>query len=430
MRWRVGAWLALAAALGGCSLESVGTLPPGAGGTGGAGGGTGGGGVAGGGTAGGPETIGAQRFPPPSPWATPIEDYIEAGQEKYPNKFMRAIHDLAVYQDRLYLGYGDANVNMGRIIPIGFRYFPAPDDPNAINEFNSDEEQIERYRHIGERLVVAGVDATEDAWLGNVYLRGSESGWVKSRTLDQGVHVHDVCGTKDQIFAVGSGSTPEEWDKGDIYAQLWLSTDLGDSFHNLWRVYNGGTGDARFVRLLLFPSVLYVFGYGSNAQFVINELLNVTYDGHDVVRLATDHPLALAFVTETDLVAPEVGIVRGVDRSKKPLLNRVWTLPADGAAAVIEPLAGRTVVDLFHYAPTGETLLLTYDGDDYQAGLKLKQWQVRVLVTTDFASFAELVSFPTDTAPVSIAYWQGHIFYGTGAGQVWRATGTKEAEQP
>ncbi|MBI4703172.1 MAG: hypothetical protein HY744_18805 [Deltaproteobacteria bacterium] len=112
----------------------------------------------------------------------------EAGEDAVGGgEFLRAVQDLAVYQDRLYLAYGGANEDLGDVIAIGFRYFASAQDPQAVNELDSDEQQLVRYRALGERLFMAGVDPIEEGFVGNVYFRAPQSGWVKRRALQQGV---------------------------------------------------------------------------------------------------------------------------------------------------------------------------------------------------------------------------------------------------
>ena len=221
-------------------------------------------------------------------------------------------------------------------------------------------------------------------------------------------------------FAVGSGAQPDEWSAGDIYAHLWRSTDGGESFEIVERQHNGGSGDARWVRLLPVASDLYLFGYTSNAQYQIDNLIGATYDGTALTLLADDHPLRQVFASETDRITDELGILRGVDLSADPLLNAVYTITATGVSQVTG-LIGKTVVDLTVYEPTGEVLLLTHEGDDYLASFDLTEWQLSVISTTDFESFTELLSFQSDVPPSSIAFWRGRLYYGTAHGQVWRA---------
>ena len=162
-----------------------------------------------------------------STWAWPIEDYIEAGVAEHgaESQFMTDIHDLHVFADKLYVGYGDATVNMGRVFPIDVRAWTSPEPEALVSEFVTDEEQIDRYRSQGDILTIPGIDATEDAWLGSVYAKPSGKAWFKSRTLKQGVHVHDCITFGGAWYAVGSGATQAEWTASNIHSLLWKSTD-------------------------------------------------------------------------------------------------------------------------------------------------------------------------------------------------------------
>lgn len=120
----------------------------------------------------GPPLLSTLRCGAPALWAEPLRDYLAVGERQtMGGAFLRAVQDLAVYDDRLYLGYGDANINLGRATPIEVRSFRDDGAAEAAAEFRSDEEQLEQYRELDGDLWIAGVDATEDAWLGNVYWR-------------------------------------------------------------------------------------------------------------------------------------------------------------------------------------------------------------------------------------------------------------------
>jgi hypothetical protein len=112
-----------------------------------------------------------------------------------------------------------------------------------------------------------------------------------------------------------------------------------------------------------------------------------------------------------------------VDASKTPLLSRAWRVPATGDAAVVEGLAGLTVVDAYVNGPTGELLVLAVDGDDYVAYPKLTSWSVRLMVTSDLTTWTDLVAFTTDVPPKSLAWWRGALYYGTDRGEILRAVG-------
>ena len=72
------------------------------------------------------------HFQAAEPWAEPLGDYLERGKRSCPDGFNRAITALALFEGRLWLGYGDATRNLGTPALIEFRYFPRPEDPQAV----------------------------------------------------------------------------------------------------------------------------------------------------------------------------------------------------------------------------------------------------------------------------------------------------------
>ncbi len=371
-----------------------------------------------------PASLADHTFEAPQPWATPLEDYLAVGLEKVGDlSFERGIQDLTVYLDRLYIAYGDATHNLGREIPIEIRYFDDPDSNVAKSEFETQEEHLERYRLIGGRAYIAGIDATEDAHLGNVYHRGPEVPWEKSRTVSGGVHVHDIVGFKGDLYAVGSGSQPDEWAAGDIYGHLWRSTDEAQSFEILHRHHNGGVGDARFTRLVPTADTLYVFGYLLNNQG-IHALPNTAWDGEKATLLESGHPLYGIFASESDPIDADRTLLRGVDvTTESPRPWSTWMVSSGAQVTKIERFANETIADVAPAPDTGEWLLLTYDGNDYgtSVGGELTEWFVRFYVTRDFVQFTQLTGFYTEVPPDSVAVWKGAVYYGTAWGEVWRA---------
>ena len=367
--------------------------------------------------------ITTQKFGKLEKWATPIEDYIKAGRARY-TSFLRQIHDLTVYQDRLYLGYGDANVNMGRVVPISFRYFSSPDSTTVVKEFNSDDEHLERYRHINGELFLAGVDSTEDAWLGNVYYKRKTDKWVKSRTLSGGVHVHDVIGFGGAIYSVGSGATKDEWTAGKIFGHLWKSTDKGKTFKIADKRPNAAGGDCRFVRLLPTAKMLYLFGYRSNPQGQAVDVINSSYDGTKRTDLPDNHPMRYIWASETYPLGAKLHVIRGYKiKVVSKLLFQTWRWTDDGKLEEVKPLAGQTVIDVFQDQTSKQILVLSHDENDYAKIPTLKQWKLHIYLTSDFKSFKELHSYSTITRPKSIAYWNKVIYVGDDAGVVWRSEG-------
>lgn len=374
-----------------------------------------------------PTLYAARSYGPLEPWGDPIADYLTAGHAHVGGwAFFRGIHDLAVWHGRLYLGYGDADKNLGRVIPIAIRSYGSPDDAQPATEFETQEEQIDHYREVGGALVIPGVDATEDAWLGNMYVRPAGGDWFKSRTVAEGVHVHDAAGWDGAMWAVGSGASPDEWTAGDIYTHLWRSDDGGESFAIVDRWHNLGEGDARWVWLLPAGDSLWVFGYRINAQGQLADTLNGRLPGGSsgpVDKVADDHPLRWVYALHSAVAPDGTGLLVGVNVQPgvPELVRRLYAVTPGGDVKIVEGIGDVSILDIFPVAETGETVLLVRDGalwGDAPEGAK-----VRVLVTKDLAEFTELLVLDNTPGFESVAAWEGGIYLGRTDGIISRSLG-------
>ena len=229
----------------------------------------------------------------PKLWSEPINDYLEIGQKKYPNDFDTRISALEVFDDFLWIGYGDTRVNMGSTTPIEFRRFNDPSLPDVVptsvlaenqgarqrTPTDSGEERIIPFNRFNGQLWQAGYDSNNDDELwtqaipgperliqGNIFVLKSDENkpvWEKRRNIPGGEHVHDLAYLDGSIYAVGSGAANRrEWEESSIYRYLWRSDDMGNTFSVFHRKrYSMGDGDTRFRALLTIGNTLYVFGY-------------------------------------------------------------------------------------------------------------------------------------------------------------------------
>ena len=85
---------------------------------------------------------------------------MEVGEGVFGDDFNKNITELTPYEDRLWIGYGDANVNLGGEIPITFRSFSSANNPEVLIGL-SGEEQFDRFRMLGWSIVDGGVDSVE-----------------------------------------------------------------------------------------------------------------------------------------------------------------------------------------------------------------------------------------------------------------------------
>ncbi|MCO4763345.1 MAG: hypothetical protein KC502_17645 [Myxococcales bacterium] len=368
----------------------------------------------------------------PGQWATPIADFHAAAEKKLVGKkYKTGIHDLMPYDGKLYVGYGDADLNLGQVFGITMRAFTDPAKTTTVDESTSAEEQIDRYRRLGDELWIAGIDATEDAWLGNVYRSISGGKWTKHRTVPGGVHVHDVARHNGALWGVGSGATPEQWKGGDIYAHLWRSIDDGATMAIAAQSWNNGEGDARWVHLLPTQNGLMVFGYKINKAGKLSELPHgvVTEgkeDGKDkvtVTPLPPQHGLKAVFIVgcwPVPKAAGGGGIVTGVNIVNQPQKLETWRVDDKGEAKLID-LQGSAVIDVSTHGD--EVVVLGHAGQGWPAAKVGDTWTVRAWISGDLQKWTKVLDFPSGDGVTAIAWWQGHLYLGTETGHVWRAKG-------
>lgn len=370
-----------------------------------------------------PAALADRMWAAPIPWADPIADYLAAGEAAHPaDPFLRGIHDLAAFDGHLWIGYGDATYNLGRVIPIQLRGFSDPADPQAvIAELDSGEEHLDGFRRFGDALLLPGIDATQDAWLGNVYLRREGSPWRMARTVDRGVHVHDVARWGDALYAVGSGATPEAWGEGDVYGLLWRSADDAETWQVVHEAHNLRQGDSRLVHLLPIEGALYAFGYRSDRTGTIVALHGGHHDGEAWHDLPAGHPLRAVFVTKTHPIDASSGLVRGVDVSTEPFRDTLWRIGPEGQATRIATFAGQTVIDMDRDPVTGAWIVLTRAGDVW--GQRPEAFEAQVWIGTDPAAPTAALAFTAEAPLLSVAAWEGALYFGDDRGRVLRATG-------
>lgn len=106
------------------------------------------------------------------------------------------IWDMQVYNNRIYFGHGDFNNNAG---PIPVIYYN-PANNEFINQYTVDEEQIDVYKIINDKLYIPGYDARESWNLGNFYVLEKDQ-WMKYRTIPQAIHVNDLACYNGRLYA-------------------------------------------------------------------------------------------------------------------------------------------------------------------------------------------------------------------------------------
>lgn len=368
------------------------------------------------------------RWPALSPWRAPIDDYITAASAALDGGVVdSAIQDLAVFEDRLYLGFGDATANAGRVFPIPLRAFAQPEDAAPFDEpLVVGEEAIAHFRASADALYVPGVDATEDAFLGNVFVKVKGAPWVRRRAVPGGVHVHDVTEHRGELFACGSGATnADDWRRLAVHAYLWRSRDRGVTWSIVDASLNDDEpGDRRWTHLLSIGGLLLGFGYHAGSTGRLSGVLDGvwTEGAFEPLGVVTDAVVLGAWPFDADAGLLSVVRVDGARRYESRVLRAAANGRGDGGAAVGAQapgaLIGKTLLDAFSVAP-GELLLLVADGDVFPR--PARPTRVRLLHTRDLSTFSELLAADEPRWPTALAYWRAGLYVGLADGRVLRS---------
>lgn len=400
----------------------------------------GGGSRDGGSADGGPGPVQALTYGPLGAFSQPTAEYVAFHQAaRGALDFDRSLFALAVHDDRLYVGHGDATLNLGTVQPIEVRSLTAP-DAAPRSEGATGEEAITLFRHCGEVFCIPGIDATENGLVGNVYfLRpgagdggagdggagdgggGRSDAWQKVRGVPGALHVHDLTRWRGLLYAVGSGApTMDEYNAGRIRGYLWRSRDEGNTWEIAQERVNSAGGDLRFTHFLPLGDALYVFGFRSSGGRIV-EFLPYRFDGTalETTPLAS---MARVYVLGTWQLSATRGLVRGIDASAQPLRFRTWLVEAGEARVVAGALDALTLVDA-EPQPDGSALLLVTEGNERDT--PPPRWETRILWTADFTTFRSLAAASLDPGaqPTSLASWRQSLWVGDAAGTLWRATG-------
>ncbi|MEE2644990.1 MAG: hypothetical protein VYD19_08660 [Myxococcota bacterium] len=353
------------------------------------------------------------------PWKRPIETYLTQARAELGDGVDAKIHDLIVFEDRLYIGYGDADRNAGGVSPIQILSFSSPEAETAeADPLETGEEGIYQYRKINGELMIAGADSTNDDELtsrplieGN-FLRTREGRWEKYRSVPGGEHVHDVATFMEGLWAVGSGAdNRDEWENEGVFRYLWFSEDGGVSWSTLKRRFRESAGDTRWIQLLSIEETLYIFGYHNGGSLSPR---NESMQGMQGLPepLPEGHPLADVFVTVCYPLSQRSGLISGivVEEGRRSL----WYIEGDKIQEV-NPFEGGLLVDLSQ-DESGQLVALVL-----QSGVGLNSHKVWIGESLETFTLRATESWPERAAPSSISAWQGRIYLGMSDGSIWRS---------
>ena len=378
----------------------------------------------------------------PQLWAGPIDDYLKVGNENYPDGFNKNIGTLDVFDNKLWIGYGDMTRNMGSNIPIEFRRFDDPSRPDIVSTpvsaegqgakqrtpTDTGEEQIYPFRKINGQLWQAGHDSNSDdeTWMqaipgqerliqGNIFVLDAKNGdlvWEKRRNIPGGEHVHDLAYFNGSIYGVGSGADHRrEWESGQIFRYLWQSDDMGMTFKTIHRVMVPDTekgDDTRYRALLSVGNTLYVFGYMHYRETSKLEGRHVTVKNNQISGL--NGAVGSVVVRKTWPLHPMLGLAVG---NYGPGVSRTFKIIQSG----IKELSGWSNLRVIYVTPgekSGHWLVLAGSGTDEETFSVYRFYERSINQLSPVLDLGEM-------AFSSIALWYGDLFLGSDDGKIYRS---------
>ena len=149
--------------------------------------------------------------------------------------YARNIWDMQVFSGKLYIGAGNSNnkgpaPNAGRVPVFSFD----PRSSKFVNEYVVAEEQIDRFRVIGDTLYIPGHDATQKWNFGNFYTRTGTGEWKKYRTIPNALHVYDIALYHKTLFTALGLYNISGVGMSDSNGKSWSIQNIGISFGRIY----------------------------------------------------------------------------------------------------------------------------------------------------------------------------------------------------
>ncbi len=165
-------------------------------------------------------------------------------QHCYQDTTPRTPWDMIVYGNKLYIGAGDYDRNTGNT-PI-YAYDLAKKTWTETGTVAN--ESVARFVLIRRDLYAPGIDPTTSSWAYGNYYRLTETGWVCTDNLPNGVHHFDLAQHQGELFyGIGTANTEtspvqKSVDGGNTYVPVDFLKDgvsfLGDPQYAFYRVYD------------------------------------------------------------------------------------------------------------------------------------------------------------------------------------------------
>lgn len=185
----------------------------------------------------------------------------------------RNVWDLKLFNNKIYIASGNYNNNTG---PVDLYYYDITNN-RMVKDYTFQEEQINRFKVIDNKLVIPGIDNHLDTWEGGYYYELNGNTWV-SKPIKDAIHNFDVVKYKGSIF-VGIGndsdtSVLKSNDNGNTFTYV----DIYDKNNNKIITTSANSDSTRIYDLFIFKNKLYaVGGVGGNIFYEYDDTTSSFY---------------------------------------------------------------------------------------------------------------------------------------------------------
>jgi|GEM_PF-2157151 len=336
----------------------------------------------------------------------------------------RAVRDLHLFNEEIYLGYGDGMKNLGPVALISFQ----PDNEEWKYHFMLQEHLVTRFRQIGDELFIPGREPYEGIQgrtyirnydFGNIYRLFKHGGYAKYRTVPAALHIQDIDELNGDFFCT-AGTANEGWIKN--WGCIYQSKDGCVTWYPAYNLKTYEDTVARISLIRAFQGNLYAFSYAFNVTpdekylfypDILGEKEAIVYDTktwhtEDLIQNPGVLDVSHAEVFNKHLILNARFYDPNSDSLPLEMVSRLYIYDGAGNARKTLDYPGLKIHDIF-IADNGVYILLQRDG---------KQ---EVLYSQDLVDFETLLYLPEELNDVScIAVYQKYLYFGTEEGMVYR----------
>lgn len=330
----------------------------------------------------------------------------------------RRVINLQVFNDEIYLGYGDGVNNLGPVAVLSFQ----PDKGEWKYHFMAQEHALVNFRLIGDELYIPGAKPYEgftgrkyndNYEFGNILKIFKNGSFVKYHTVPRVLNIQDIAKLGNSFFCT-AGIPNEDWSQnlGCIYE----SKDNCASWKFAYNLEAFENKTVRASAIKEFNGKLYAFGFVFfNPKFGEQVFVEDAFGGKEAMvyngkKWARENIIAepgVIMVTGTEIFNNQLVLNVGFYDIPPQRISKLYVYNGKGKAVKVLDEEEAIIDDIFS---TDTYLYLLLNRPESRA----------VVRTKDLKSFETVLEFPKQAMMSCIVVLKGYLYIGTVKGNVLR----------